>query len=222
MPIGDAMLFPNYSFCLNLGGFANVSFNQNNKLIAYDICPANIVLNAISLRLGKKFDPKGMLAAKGKINETILKKLNTLAYYKLKPPKSLGKEWVLSTIIPLLKKSGSNPLDLLRTFTEHIAIQIAQINEQVPTENFKSIPLEHENITKSIFITGGGTYNEFLLERIKAHSINKITIPDKKTIEFKEALIFAFLGVLRWRNEVNCLKSVTGATTDSIVGCIYL
>lgn len=223
VPIGDELLFSDYSFCLNLGGFANVSYKRNGKRMAYDICPANIVLNALSIKLGKKYDPNGTLARKGKINDDLLKQLNALKYYKQEPPKSLGKEWVLETIFPVLKKSGSNPFDMLRTYTEHISMQIAKVNDQLKFKVLKPSSITGRIKTSpSMYITGGGTYNGFLLERIKAYSTNRIIIPDKNTIEFKEALIFAFLGVLRWRNETNCLRSVTGAKADSSVGCIYL
>lgn len=210
VPIGDELLFSEYSLCLNLGGFANISFRRKNKRMAYDICPVNIVMNVLSQKLGKKYDAAGTLARKGKLNEPLLKELNSLPYYRQKPPKSLGKEWVLDTIFPTLKKSGANPFDLLRTYTEHASMQIAE-GCKVSAKN-----------NGSLLITGGGVYNSFLIERIKAHCNNRIIIPDKNTIEFKEALLFAFLGVLRWRNEINCLKSVTGATSDNTGGCIYL
>jgi anhydro-N-acetylmuramic acid kinase len=213
VPIGDELLFSKYSFCLNLGGFANVSFNNRKKRVAYDICPVNIVLNALSQKLGKKYDAGGALAHRGKINQSLLKQLNSLPYYKQKYPKSLGKEWVIATIFPLLKKSGANPFDLLRTFTEHAAMQVGQSSSKFEVRGSK---------INSILITGGGAYNTFLIERIKAYCDNTIIIPDKNTIEFKEALIFAFLGVLRLRGEVNCLSSVTGADNDNVGGCIYL
>jgi anhydro-N-acetylmuramic acid kinase len=172
----------------------------------------NIVLNELSKKLGKKYDDKGALSKRGKVNPILLKQLNSLTYYKQKPPKSLGKEWVLEYVFPLLKKSGLNPFDQLRTFSEHIAMQVANT---ILTNNSKA------KKAASILITGGGTYNDFLIERIEFHSGIKIKVPEKKTIEFKEALIFAFLGVLRWRNEINCLKSVTGARKDNTCGCIY-
>jgi anhydro-N-acetylmuramic acid kinase len=205
VPIGDALLFPENAYCLNLGGFANISFDKNGKRLAFDICPVNIVLNLLSNKLGKKYDENGNLARKGKINEILLKKLNQLPYYKQKPPKSLGREWVMTTVAPLLQKSGKNPFDLLRTYTEHAAMQIASVSK-----------------SNSLFVTGGGAYNGFLADRIQYYSGKKISVPDKKTLEFKEALIFAFLGVLRWRNEVNCLSSVTGVKYDHVGGCVYL
>lgn len=209
VPIGDALLFSDFGACLNIGGFANISFGKKNKRVAFDICPANIVLNTLSQKLGEKFDSEGRLARRGKVNTSLLKKLNSLSYYKKNSPKSLGKEWVIETIFPLLSKSGLNPFDQLSTFTEHVAMQIAS-----------SI---HADSNKSrVLITGGGVYNLHLIERIKNHCKNTIVIPDKKTIEFKEALVFALLGILRWRGEVNCFSSVTGSTADNIGGCIYL
>lgn len=217
VPIGDKLLFVEYDLCLNLGGFANISYNLPSPSgegagvrCAFDICPVNIVMNAICNTLGKEYDNKGELAKKGKINEALLNKLNQLAFYQLPAnnPKSLGKEWVIKNIDPLIKKFNLSPSDVLRTFCEHIAIQIAKaVNDKK---------------TGKMMVTGGGAFNTFLMERIKKHSTHQIIVPAKKTIEFKEALIFAFLGVLRMRNEVNCLKSVTGAKQDNVGGSVYM
>lgn len=210
VPIGDKLLFSDFDFCLNLGGFANVSYEYNGQRIAYDICPVNIVMNAIAEKLGKNYDDGGTIAKSGTLNNELLDQLNALAFYSLAldQPKSLGKEWVLENVFPLIEKNKSSEKDILHTFCEHIAIQIAKMLNDKPKGK--------------LLVTGGGTYNAFLMERIKKHSAHQLIIPDKNTIEFKEALIFAFLGVLRMRNEVNCLKSVTGATKDNVGGAVYL
>ena len=174
VPIGDKLLFSNYDFCLNLGGFANISTNINNERIAFDICPVNIVLNKY-------------------VNEH---------------PKSLGLEWVETHIFPLIDEFKLQVKDVLCTFIEHVAIQIAS---QINTSDYSTI-----------LVTGGGVYNTYLLNRLKAHTQQKIIVPDKDVIEFKEALIFGLLGVLKLRNEVNCLKSVTGALKDHSTGKIFI
>ena len=209
VPVGDKLLFSEFDYCLNLGGFANVSYQFNGQRIAFDICPVNIVMNAICSKLGKEYDSGGELARKGTIHESLLRELNALPFYKLPldSPKSLGKEWVIKNVDPLLEKYDLTETDLLRTFCEHSASQIAKALNKKPCG--------------SLLITGGGVYNKFLLENIKKLTIHQLTIPAKDTIEFKEALIFAFLGVLRMRNEVNCLKSVTGAKYDNIGGAVY-
>ncbi len=209
VPIGDKLLFSEFDFCLNLGGFANVSYEYNMERIAYDICPVNIVMNAVCEALGKEYDSEGELARHGFINDDLLQELNGLPFYKLPLdcPKSLGKEWVIKNVNNLLEKHNLKEIDVLRTFCEHIAVQTAK----VLNNKFKG----------KILFTGGGAYNTFLIEIMKKHIIHQITIPDRKTIEFKEALIFAFLGVLRMRKEVNCLKSVTGAVYDNIGGAVY-
>ena len=199
VPIGDLYLFQKYKYCVNLGGFANISIKEKNKIIAFDICPANFLLNLISQRLGLEFDINGMNAEKGKIIEELLNKLNQLSFYRKKPPKSLGREWCEKHINPLLK--NYNSIDLLHTLCEHIGIQIGSF-------------LENE----SALFTGGGTFNKYLISRISHYSKSKIFIPSDKIIKFKEALIFAFLGVLKERNEVNSLKSVTGAIKDNCGG----
>ncbi len=210
VPIGDKLLFSDYEFCLNLGGFSNVSFEHKNKRIAYDICPVNLVMNSICKTIGKEYDENGELARAGMISTYLLNELNQLGYYKqlANTPKSLGKEWVLKYINPLINQYELPEIDLLRTFCEHIAIQISK-------------SLSHEPKGK-IIATGGGVYNTFLMECIKKHTQHQLIVPANKIIEFKEAMIFAFLGVLRMRHEINCLKSVTGASKDNCGGSIFL
>ncbi|HVA98268.1 MAG TPA: anhydro-N-acetylmuramic acid kinase, partial [Bacteroidia bacterium] len=207
VPIGDALLFSEYDFCLNLGGIANVSFQKNKKRIAFDICPVNIVVNYLCEQLKIPFDDKGKIGKTGKTNKSLLAELNQILFYKISSdkPKSLGKEWVLKNIFPIMKKYKISVNDKIRTFYEHIAIQIAKALEKEKAEN--------------VLVTGGGAYNNFLMQRIIANSQHKFVIPEKKVIEFKEAIIFAFLGVLRWRNEINCLQSVTGSTKNNVGGC---
>jgi anhydro-N-acetylmuramic acid kinase len=209
VPVGDKLLFEDYSFCLNLGGFANVSYEYDSRRIAFDICPVNIVMNAICNAVGKEYDDGGQLASTGLINQALLNELNALAFYQmpLNSPKSLGKEWVIKNIHPLIEKFKLNERDFLRTFCEHVAIQTAKA-------------LNHLD-TGKILVTGGGAYNAFLMDAIRRHTSHTVIVPDKNTIEFKEALIFAFLGVLRMRNENNCLQSVTGARYDNCGGAVY-
>lgn len=207
VPIGDRILFSEYDYCINLGGFSNVSFEQNNERIAFDISPVNTVLNFYANQLGLDYDDKGLISKTGNCNEELLKELNALDFYQKKHPKSLGFEFVKETILPLIE-SHTIPLeDKLHTFTEHVALQIA---------------LALPNKNGSLFITGGGAYNDFLIERIQYYLPEmKIIIPSPKILEFKEALIFALLGVLKLRGEINVLSSVTGAKTDHSSGKIY-
>ncbi len=209
VPIGDKLLFSKYDFCLNLGGFANVSFDEKQKRVAFDICPVNIVMNDLAKLMGKEFDDKGEISSRGKVNTTLFNKLNALPYYSQKHPKSLGKEWVDFFFIPVLNSFDISIEDKLRTISEHIAVQIAA-----------AIKSKSRNRKSKILISGGGVYNDFLVQLISEKTNFKIIIPDKKTIEFKEAMIFAFLGVLKMRNEINTLRSVTGAKEDSSGGVI--
>ena len=204
--IGDRLLFAEYDYCINLGGIANISYSKNNEHIAFDICPVNIVLNKLSKELGYDFDNLGKIAKSGKIDEELLQELNTINYYQLIPPKSLGIEWIEKNMFPISEKKQIPVQDKLRSCVEHIAVQISN-----------SI----KDNDKKILFTGGGTLNSFLIERISSKSNNKIIIPDEKIIEYKEALIFAFLGIMTIRKENNCLKSTTGAKKDSVGGCIY-
>lgn len=212
VPIGDRLLFPEYDYCLNLGGFANCSFEKDGERIAYDICPVNIVLNKYAEKLGKDYDEGGKLAASGKVDQQFLQKLNSLSYYAEKPPKSLGLEWVKEHIFPVLEFSNISSEAVLRTFTEHIAIQLAN--------QFSDASASLSN-RASVFITGGGAYNSFLIERLKDLASVEVIIPSPEILEYKEALIFGLLGVLKLRDEVNCLASVTGAVKDHCSGKIF-
>lgn len=207
VPVGDQLLFPQYDFCLNLGGFANISTEINNSRIAYDICPVNIVLNHYAKQLGFDYDDEGKIASTGKVNNKLLNKLNALEFYKQDFPKSLGFEWIKDSVLPLIDVFKLSIKDILRTCVEHIAIQIS--NEISTKEN------------ANVLITGGGVLNLFLIQQIKSHTNNELVIPSKEIIEYKEALIFGFLGVLKLRDEVNCLSSVTGAKSDHSSGKIF-
>ena len=207
VPIGDQILFSDYDYCLNLGGFSNISFEENGNRIAFDISPVNTVLNFYANQLGLDYDDKGKNSRTGNINLELLNELNRLDYYQKKYPKSLGFEFVKETILPLIESYPIAIEDKMNTFTEHIAIQIALV-----------LPKKENNL----FITGGGAYNDFMIERVQFHlPETKIVIPERKIIEFKEALIFGLLGVLKLRNEINILSSVTGAKTDHSSGQIY-
>ncbi len=207
VPIGDRILFAAYDYCLNLGGFANVSFETNAKRIAFDISPVNTVLNFYANKLGFEYDDKGMKARSGKLNTVLLDALNQLDFYEKSFPKSLGFEYVAEVVLPLIESHNLSIEDKMHTFTEHVAIQIAS-----------ALPIK----TGKILVTGGGAYNDFLLQRMQYHLPQmEIIIPTQKILEFKEALIFGLLGVLKLRDEINVLSSVTGAKHDHSAGEIY-
>lgn len=207
VPIGDRLLFSDYDYCLNLGGFANISTEIESKRIAYDICPVNTVLNEYASRLGFAFDRDGAIARNAEVNQDLLKELNSLSFYQQKPPKSLGIEWVNSVIFPILEKSESTSEEIIATFTEHVAVQLS--------EN-----IQHYSSQK-VLVTGGGAFNTYLIELLQQKTKAQIILPQKNLIEFKEALIFGFLGVLRLENEINVLASVTGASKNHSSGKIF-
>jgi len=208
VPIGDQLLFAEFDYCLNLGGFANISMQTYGKRIAFDVSPANIILNHIAAQKGRLFDKNGEMAASGTINPELLQTLNNLGFYHLQPPKSLGREWVEKEVIPMLTYYNISPEDAACTFCEHIAIQIAACVINDPD--------------KQMLITGGGAFNTFLLKRLAANTGVKLIVPDHKTVNYKEALVFAFLGLLRMEAKPNCLASVTGASHDVSGGAVYL
>ena len=206
VPVGEKYLFQEYDSFLNLGGFANISKHKGESIIAYDICPVNILLNNLSKKIGKDYDDKGSIASSGNFIVNLYEELEKLEYYQSSPPKSLGIEWVDENIFPLLNKYFDYPIeDLLNTLSNHIANQISN--------NLKDID--------KVLVTGGGAYNDYLIDIIRSKTDSEIIIPSKNIIEFKEALIFAFLGVLRYLNINNCYSSVTGALKDHCSGKIF-
>ncbi len=207
VPIGDMLLFANYDYCLNLGGFSNISLSENNNRIAFDICPANIVLNHYVADLNLEYDDKGAIASTGTIQTNLLEDLNSLTFYNTSEPKSLGFEFIVETIIPIIDKYNLEIKDILRTFVEHIAIQISRKIES--------------NTSKTMLVAGGGAYNTFLIDRLQSHTNTKLVIPNDTLINYKEALVFALLGFLKDEGKTNCLKSVTGATKDHSSGVIF-
>ena len=204
VPIGDELLFSQYDACLNLGGFSNISLQKNHQRIAFDISPVNVVLNYFAEKLGKNYDENGDFARNGAINFKILEQLNALSFYQKSAPKSLGVEFVNSEVFPLLK--DEIPENIIATFTEHIAEQIAKVF--------------NDSQLKTVLVTGGGTFNTYLLEKIREKSQTELIVPDENIINFKEALIFAFMGVLRLRNEANVLCSATGSSENHCSGLL--
>ena len=213
VPIGDQMLFSEFDFCLNLGGIANVSFEIRDERVAYDLCPANMLLNHLTTQIGKAYDDNGEIARSGNINESLLDSLNSLNYYEQPFPKSLGYEWFCEEVIPIIDKSTCSIPDKLCTSVHHIAFQI-----------FNELSRFQISANATLLATGGGARNTFLIETLTQY-INKaaikIIIPESQIVDFKEAIVFAFMGVKRLRGEINCLRSVTGATANSSSGVIY-
>jgi len=207
VPIGDKLLFAEYDYCLNIGGIANISYEEDGKRKACDVCPANQLLNYLSLQLGKAFDENGNLARLGKLNKTLFEQLNSDAYYASPSPKSLSNQYVQSAFVELLKAADCTVEDKLYTVVKHIAYQINTIVKN--------------SSGKKILISGGGAHNRFLTDAIAMETNMEIVIPEKEIVDFKEALIFALMGVLRKLGEVNCLASATGAGTDCCSGTIH-
>lgn len=212
VPIGDMLFFKEYDFCLNLGGISNISFQKGKDRIAYDIGLANMLLNYITQKIDLAYDKDGNLARSGKLNQNLLDRLNALEFYKLHYPKSIGYEWFLQEVIPLVNKTEDTIPNLLHTAVVHICNQITlQIEQNISKENNK------------LLVTGGGALNSFLIDILKKELQNTATvvIPSKTVIEFKEALIFALMGVLKHQNKTNVLSTVTGAIKDSSSGVIF-
>ena len=205
VPIGDRLLFGNYEICLNIGGIANLSYELEGKRIAYDSCIANQALNWLAQQEGLDYDKDGLLAQKGRLDPTLLEMLNSNGFYRQPAPKSLGREFFETYQKDMLKHYSTT--DALATFTEHVAVQIAHSIEHLPQGR--------------MLVTGGGAHNHYLIERLQHHTHHQVVVPDRQTVDYKEALIFALLGLLRLEGHVNVLSSVTGAPNDSCSGKIW-
>ncbi|MCR5710075.1 MAG: anhydro-N-acetylmuramic acid kinase [Bacteroidales bacterium] len=205
VPIGDSVLFGDYAYCLNLGGFSNISFASGERRLAFDISPVNYVLNHYAGRVGQTYDRDGAIARSGHVCDGLLSALNSLPFYTQQGPKSLGREWVEAEVFPLIESYRLPVADVLATFVEHVAVQVGR------------------NVRGGrVLVTGGGARNVYLVERMQALAPQAVyEVPDALTIDFKEALIFALLGALYMADMPNCLSSVTGASRDNIGGCLY-
>lgn len=221
VPIGEKFLFNEYRLLLNLGGIANMT--DQKYQIAFDICPANRVLNKlVEEYLHKEYDENGQHAAKGKVNDELLEQLNQLDYYQKIYPKSLSNTFGLEIVYPILTSHPLDIADLLRTYVEHIVHQICRSIEMIIDQNDQD-PSDYQDCR--MLITGGGAHNQYLFQCLQTRLREKFGIeleyPDRNVVDFKEALIMAWIGLLRVKNKPNVLASVTGAKIDSIGGAFW-
>jgi anhydro-N-acetylmuramic acid kinase len=217
VPIGEKLFWKDYNLFLNIGGIANLSVNKPEGYIAFDVCAANRVLNALAQKEGKEYDAGGEMAAGGQVDEPLLQQLNALAYYGKAYPKSLANDFGTDEVLPMVEKSKLSTADALRTYTEHISVQV-----KAAISNYAGLTV---NAPQKLLVTGGGAYNTFLIQQLQAQlqPLNiEVVIPDEKIVAYKEALVMALIGVLRWRQEYNVFSSVTGAARDSIGGALWI
>ncbi len=217
VPIGEKLLFAEYDFCLNIGGIANLTYKSENGYIAFDVCAANRVLNMLIENTGRPFDDGGKIAAAGKLYTPLLTRLNALSYYDKPFPKSLANSFGVDEVYPIVNSFDISLEDKLRTYTEHIAMQIGYAAQKVISNSTTE--------SKKLWITGGGAFNTFLVQRVQ-HALMPMSIEaivgNEMLVNYKEALIMGLIGVLRWREEYNVINTVTGATRNSIGGAVWI
>lgn len=219
-PIADKYLFAGYDFYLNIGGIANLSANVNGDMIAFDVCAANTLLNFVAAQIGLDYDRDGRLASNGQVREFLLDDLNNDYHYRNPYPKSISNKWVQSRMVPVLIRTRMSPEDKARTVCEHISLQIS---------SSVSMIIQRENIDSRRFkmlATGGGALNRYLMNNIQEVFEHdglevELVLPSPEIIKFKEAILMAFMGVLRLTNTPNVLSSVTGAAQNNIGGAFY-
>ena len=219
VPMGEKLLFPGFDFYLNIGGITNISFQHEKSFIAFDVCSANRVLNMLAQQQGKEYDENGNIAAGGQLIKPLFEKLNALDYYMLAAPKSLSNNFGTDVIYPLIQSVNVSTEDALRTYTEHIAYQLKK-----SAQNLIANKTDEQNSFK-LLVTGGGAFNKFLIKNLNenlASSNIEVIIAENNIVLYKEALIMALLGVLRWREENTVIASVTGASRSSIGGAVWI
>jgi len=207
VPLGEKLLFPQYKTFLNIGGICNIAVHSADRVVGYDVCIGNQALNFLAEEIGERYDRDGAMARSGEVNAALLQRLNALPFHAQAPPRSLGREWFGADVQPFISDVSITLKDRMRTVVEHMATIIGRSVKNNPD---------------AVLVTGGGAHNGYLMERISALCDARIEIPDRVTIEYKEALIFALLGVLRLRKEETALASVTGARQDSVGGAMYM
>lgn len=207
VPLGEKLLFPDYNTFINLGGICNISLHGPKSITGFDVCIGNQALNHLAAEAGQPFDRNGDIARGSHFNAELLANLNRLPFHQQRPPKSLGREWFEESVLPLINDSDQPVGRRLRTVVEHIAWQLGKALKKAEGP---------------VLVTGGGAHNRFLVERIAAHGRAVLVLPPKASIDFKEALVFALLGVLRMRGEPNALASVTGAKRDTVGGAVHV
>jgi len=214
VPVGDALLFNQYGGCLNLGGIANLSVipktGNTQKLSGYDVCACNQLLNNFAKQIGLSYDDGGRLAKLGDTSAELLTYYNSIPWLALPYPKSLGNEYVAQHYIANAPKL--HPADGLATACDHIAQQISKA-------------ITDSGLQGEVLVTGGGAFNTFLIEEIskklvQLNSNASLAISSPELIKFKEAHIFAFLGLLRCLEIENTWASVTGASKNAISGAL--
>jgi len=213
VPIGEKYLWPNIPAFLNLGGIANLTIHKQSEYLAYDVCPANRILNLLAAEAGMTFDDGGQLARRGQLLPGLLNQLNALDYYHQQPPKSLSNEFGLYTVWPLIAQEAASLEDKLHTYVEHMAQQVGEALHR------------HQLPAGELLLSGGGALNTYLAERLQHHLTPhslQVRIPHETLVQYKEALVMALIGVLRWREEVNVLSSVTGARRSSVGGALWM
>jgi anhydro-N-acetylmuramic acid kinase len=250
VPVGEMLLLPGYELFLNLGGIANISRQGTagaavgggafgggafgaaepgtvtGGFVAFDVCPANRVLNALAEMEGELFDQGGRIAGSGRLDEALLRELNALPYYRQSYPKSLANEFGTETILPMVRQSLDlsngrlSIADAMRTYVEHIAEQVERAAAQLATGGRRD---DEGGIGATrMLVTGGGAHNDFLVSRLRERVNAEVFVPQRELVDYKEALVMALIGVLRWREERNVLASVTGAERDSIGGAVWI
>ena len=207
-PLADKLLFTEYFAFLNLGGIANCSVISEEKIIGFDICPANQILNTIAIEMGFKYDDKGKIARSGSMNQILFDQLNR--WSEKHDQSSISNNDIEQYLLPIIKSdTQTSTEDKLHTATKYIAQRITNVFEQL-------------NI-QQVFCTGGGTYNEYLLSLLNMNPSDiEFTPADKEIIDYKEAILMALAGLRRQQDLPIFFHTVTGSTKNVSGGCIYL
>lgn len=213
--IAEKWLWPDYSGFLNLGGICNITLKKTKEAYeSADIWVCNQILNHLAREVGHSYDDRGLIAAKGLPIDELIEALLLAEWFEKKAPKSLDNSYLYEEVIPLFNK--------YRDYSTGDKLHSAVIVIAKAIANHVNAVYHSEAIQGGIMLTGGGALNDFLVEKIRAELTCDIFLPDLETIQFKEAIMVAFAGWLRWRGLPNFIKEATGAKSDAIGGVLHI
>ena len=225
VPMIDALLLSHptkYRVCQNIGGISNLTYlppnviEKQDQVFGFDNGTGNVLMDMATQKLfGESFDRDGAIARQGQPNFGLIDQWLAQEFFVTAPPKSTGRELFSPNYLEdcLADCQGLSNYDILATLTEFTARAIAKSYQDF-------LPIFPEEV----LVSGGGSRNRYLMERLQdllAPAIVQRTDAFGLSADSKEAIAFAILGYLRFKERAGNLPSVTGAKRSVLLGKIY-
>lgn len=195
----------------NIGGISNLTYIPKNSkkddVLAFDTGPGNMLIDrAMKLLYNQNYDKNGEIALSGKINEKVLKILMQDEYLNMPLPKSTGREKYnqafLDSILCLMKNDKKE--NIITTITAYTADTIVDAYQK------------YCNKIDCIILSGGGAYNQFIVNRIKEKTNKEVIISNMS--DSYEAFCFGILGYYTYNHKSSNMKNITGAMENVVLG----